>query len=314
MDLSIIVVSYNTREITLECLRSVYAQTRDLDFEILIVDNASSDGSADAIRAEFPDLWLDALDTNLGFAGGNNHAAQQAKGDWILLLNPDTLVLDGAISTLVRFGEGVPGRGIFGGRTLFPDHSLNPGSCWAQISLWSVFCSTTGLTAAFRSSAFFNPEAFGNWRRDSVREVDIISGCFLLLERSLWQELDGFDLRFHMYGEDADLCLRAGRLGARCVMNPDATIVHYGGASEPVRADKLVRLYKARAQLMQRYMGPLSFRLGVGMRVLGTGLRLLAHKLKSLRGGEGAGKSAAAWRDVWQRRAEWSQLENDGPS
>lgn len=307
MDLTIIVVSYNTREITLECLRSVRAETHDLDYEILVVDNASSDGSAEAIRAEFPDLSLDALDTNLGFAAANNHAAWRAQGEYLLLLNPDTVVLDGAIQKLFRFAQHYPERGVFGGRTLFPDRSLNPSSCWARITPWSVFCSTTGLTAAFRGSEFFNPEAFGDWQRDEIREVDIISGCFLLLERSLWEELEGFDPRFTMYGEDADLCLRAGRRGARSVVNPEATIIHYGGASEPVRADKLVRLYKARAQLMQRYMGPLSFRFCVGMRILGTGLRYLVQRLRSLGGSSARQDSAAAWADVWNRRNEWSR-------
>jgi N-acetylglucosaminyl-diphospho-decaprenol L-rhamnosyltransferase len=307
LDLSIIVVSYNTREITLECLRSVFAETHGLEFELLVVDNDSSDGSAEAIRSEFPDVWLDALDTNLGFAGANNHAARRANGNYILLLNPDTLVLDGAIQSLFRFAESYRGRGIFGGRTLFPDRSLNPSSCWSRITLWSMFCSTTGLTAVFRGSKTFNPEAFGSWQRDSVREVDIIAGCFLLLERRLWEELEGFDSRFLMYGEDADLCLRAGHLGARCVMTPDATIVHYGGASEPVRSDKLVRLYTARTQLMQRYMGPAGFRLGVGMRVFGTGLRYLVSRILSAGRGEQRSENAAAWADVWQRRRDWSQ-------
>jgi GT2 family glycosyltransferase len=308
LDLSIIVVSYNTKDITLECLRSVHAETQGLDFELLVVDNDSKDGSADAIRAEFPDVWLDALDTNLGFAAANNHAAKRAKGKNILLLNPDTIVLDGAIQTLVRFAESFPSRGIFGGRTLFPDRSLNPSSCWSRITLWSVFCSVTGLTAAFRNIEFFNPEAFGGWQRDSVRDVDIISGCFLLLGRGLWEELGGFDLRFQMYGEDADLCLRASQRGARCLVTPDATIVHYGGASEKVRADKLVRLYKARAQLMQRHMSGPQFRLGLGMRVLGTGLRYLAYRVLSGARGQQGREAASTWREVWRRRNEWSQI------
>ena len=166
MDLSIIVVSYNTREITLECLRSVFAETHGLEFELLVVDNDSSDGSAEAIRSEFPDVWLDALDTNLGFAGANNHAAKRANGNYIQLLNPDTLVLDGAIQSLFRFAESYRGRGIFGGRTLFPDRSLNPSSCWSRITLWRWV--RAGLLPAPYETG---PNSVG-FRSDEIRERD----------------------------------------------------------------------------------------------------------------------------------------------
>ncbi len=305
--LSIIVVSYNTRELTLACLRSVYEQTRQTPFELIVVDNASDDGSAAAIAAEFPHVRFLPQTKNLGFAAANNLAAELAAGEWLLLLNPDTVVLDAAIDRLVAFASERqrqdPRAGIFGGRTLFPDGSLNPTSCWMAPTPWSAFCIASGLTSMFRGSNLFNPEAMPRWRRDSVRQVDIVTGCFFLLRRSLWNELSGFDPAFFMYGEEADLCLRAKKRGVVGMICPQAAIIHYGGASERVRAEKLVRLLKAKSQLYRRHMNQASARISVAMLKLWTLSRLLAFSVANLRNAE-----YHVWRGVWRRRSEWSSL------
>ena len=129
--ISVLIVSYNTREMTLACLRSVAAQTQTAH-EVIVLDNKSQDGSVEAIAAEFPDVQLMAEQDNHGFAKGNNIAAKRARGDYILLLNPDTIVLNGAIDQLVAFAERKPEAKIWGGRTLFGDHSLNTSSCWRR--------------------------------------------------------------------------------------------------------------------------------------------------------------------------------------
>ncbi len=305
---SIIIVSYNTRALTLECLRSVYDQTRDVSFEVFVVDNASADGSAAAIAAEFPQVRLFALDQNLGFAAANNFAARHAQGKWLLLLNPDTVVLDQAIDRLVSFTRRSaaedPACGIFGGRTVFADGQLNPTSAWARPTLWSAWCLATGLTSMFRGRRVFNPEAMPHWQRDTARQVDIVTGCFLLLRRSLWQQLGGFDPAFFMYGEEADLCLRARRVGVKCLICPDATIIHYGGASEPVRAQKKVRLLRAKAQLFHRHWSPPAARFGVLMLDLWAGSRMLAFWAAS-RLRPRLRPNYESWRSVWRQRAAW---------
>lgn len=307
-DVSVIIVSYNTKALTLECLRSVRLQTRAMNFELLVVDNASTDGSAGAIVQEQPDVRLFALNENLGFAAANNLAAGEANGEWLLLLNPDTVVLDGAIDKLMAFAKAAeaayPDAGIFGGRTLFADGTLNPTSCWAAPTLWSMFCIGTGLTSLFRGSRLFNPESMPRWKRDSVREVDIVTGCFLLLRRSLWKRLGGFDPAFFIYGEEADLCLRARKLGVRCLIYPDATIIHYGGASERVRSGKMVRLFKAKAQLFQKHWSPVQARILITMLDLWaatrySGFSILGWFAVRFR------PSAATWREVWENRREW---------
>jgi GT2 family glycosyltransferase len=302
--LSILIVSYNTRELTLECLRSLHRETKSELFETIVVDNRSTDGSADAIAAEFPTIDLVRSDENLGFAGGNNLAAQRAKGRYLLLLNPDTVVLDRAVERLLAFAERVPQAGIWGGRTVFADGRLNPASCWSRPSPWSLFCIATGLAKVFRGSSLFNPEAFGGWDRSTEREVDIVSGCFLLLERSLWEKLGGFDPAFFMYGEEADLCLRARGLGVRPRVTPDATIVHYGGASEKARADKLVRLFKAKRQLFDRHLGPIGRWWCVRMLDLWVVTRLLGGRLGQLLGRGDA--AVATWSAVRAARSQWT--------
>ena len=132
MHSSVIIVSYNTRQLTLDCIKSALSQSGTMPCKLLVVDNASGDGSAEAIAAEFPQVELIRSEKNLGFAAANNLAARHANSDWLLLLNPDTVVLDGAIDKLVAFADTHPEFSIFGGRTLFADRSLNPFSCWRR--------------------------------------------------------------------------------------------------------------------------------------------------------------------------------------
>jgi N-acetylglucosaminyl-diphospho-decaprenol L-rhamnosyltransferase len=303
--LSIIIVSYNTRDITLACLGSVYAQTRETTFEVIVLDNASTDGSADAIAEKFPQVQLIRHPSNLGFAGGNNLAAKRAAGEYLLLLNPDTVVLNGAIDTLMAFAKESPGAGIWGGRTVFADGTLNPTYCWKRQTPWSAFCCGSGLSSLFRGSRVLDPEAMGAWNRDPAPEVDIVSGCFLLITRALWDTLGGFDPAFFMYGEEADMCLRARGHGARPRITTAATIVHLGGASEKVRSDKLVRLLKAKTLLIRRHWSSPAARFGVAMLTFWPLSRVLAWSLLApLRGGAGR-ESARVWSGVWQRRREW---------
>ncbi len=309
---SIVVVSYRTRELTLECLRSVMRETRHVPYEVLVVDNASDDGSAAAIAKEFPDVRLMARSDNLGFARANNVAAKEAKGRFLLLLNPDTVVLDSAVDRLVAFAEARPAARIWGGRTLYADRSLNPTSSWRRMTLWSVLCRTTGLSGLLPSSPLFNSESYARWDRSTVREVDIVTGCFLLIEREFWQRLGGFNPRFFMYGEEADLCLRAAKLGARPVVTPQATIVHYGGASEKVRSEMMVRLLTAKAELIKQHWPASTQRLGLALLALWPLTRAVALGLAArLSGRAGLADRAATWRTIWDARERWRHGFNE---
>ncbi|MBV8682964.1 MAG: glycosyltransferase family 2 protein [Caulobacteraceae bacterium] len=311
LDVSILIVSYNTREMTLATIASVFEQAQGARFEVIVVDNASSDGSAEAIASRFPQVKLIASQENLGFGGGNNLAGEAARGRRILLLNPDTVVLDHAIDRLCAFADAHPNHGVWGGRTVFADGSLNPASCWGRPTLWSLVCLASGLRA-LKDSPIFNPEGYGGWRRDSTREVDIVAGCFLLIDADLWRRLGGFDLAFFMYAEEADLCLRAHKLGARPIIVPEATIIHHGHASEPKQTDMRIKLFAGRITLIKRHDGPLGAWMGtrlyvaaVLVRVLGLGL------LGRLTGAKRLREAANAWQDLWARRELWIHGWND---
>jgi GT2 family glycosyltransferase len=303
-ELTVLIVSYNTRDLTLKALETLYATTRETRFHTVVFDNASEDGSAKAVAEAFPQVEVIASQDNLGFAKANNIVAAEAKTEWLLLLNPDTECHSGAVDNLMAFSKAHPEAGITGGRTVFPDGSLNIASCWMQITPWSAFCNATGLSSVFPKSNLFNPEAMGDWQRDSVREVDIVVGCFMMLRRELWMRLDGFDLRYFMYGEEADLCLRAKAMGYRPMITPDAQIMHLVGASSKAQARKYSMIAKARVTLIQDHwpkalvpFGKMMMSLWAGSRalVLGTVTRLTGKKREA----------AAKWSEIWTDRRDW---------
>jgi GT2 family glycosyltransferase len=303
-DLSIIVVSYNTKEMTVACLESIFEQTNDLSFEVIVLDNDSKDNSAEEIARNFPQVKLLALKENLGFAGGNNLAAKEAAGEYLLLINPDTIVLEAAIQKLVRFAKENPAAGIWGGRTLFGDKTLNPASCWRKPKLWEIFCRSFMLTSYFPNSSVFNTGSYGGWDRSTARQVDIVSGCFFLLKRELWEKLDGFSPEFFMYGEEADFCLRARKFGAKPMVTPEATIIHYGGASEKILADKMVKLLKAKRLLMKNHWSASTYFLGKLIFQMYPFNRMLMSKTLGLFK-KNFRKNQDVWRELWQRRKEW---------
>lgn len=306
IDVSILIVSYNTRALALAALSSAVAATSRPSYEIIIVDNASHDGSAAALAQHQAKPRVIALNENIGFGRANNLAAQQARGRYILLLNPDTVVLDGAIDALVEFADANPDATIWGGRTLFEDGRLNPASCWGRMTLWNQICRVSGLTSIFSNTEFFNGEAYGGWDHESVRRVDIVSGCFFLIGRDTWNSLGGFDPHFFMYGEEADLCLRAQALGARPKVTPAATIIHLGGASETARTGKMIKLLSAKASLIGRHWHPALAPIGQGLQALWPLSRAIALTLASTITRSQAQRDAArTWTEIWTQRQQW---------
>ncbi len=314
IDLSILVVSYNTREFTLNCLRSLYKHSGEASFEVIVVDNASHDGSARAIAEAFPEVRLIESDENLGFAAANNLAARRARGRHLLLLNPDTVILDDAIGVALSRLRERPDVGALGARTLYGDGSLNPTSCFGPTTLWSLFCTATGLSVVLSGSAIFNPSGIGSWKRDTEREVGTITGCFLILRTELWRELGGLDERFFIYGEDVDLSLRIRRAGYRCLLTPAVTIVHYGGRSDSIRAKKMVKVNRAQAQLMVKHWRRGSARLGIVLLDLAILSRVLVHTLLAPFRPSSEAKRML-WREAWRSRGEWRRplKEECGP-
>ncbi|MEP1422972.1 MAG: glycosyltransferase family 2 protein [Erythrobacter sp.] len=302
-EVTVIIVSWNTCELTLRAIETLLENAGDVQMHVVVWDNASSDGSAEAIAQKFPQIELIAHDENIGFAEANNRVAAAAQTDWLLLLNPDTETHPNAIENLLQFGKSKPQAGIVGGRTVYPDGSLNPASCWKKSSPWSLFCSAFGLSRLFPQSPFWNSEAIGGWKRDSVREVDIVVGCFFLLPRELWMRLGGFNGKYFMYGEEADMCLRAAKVGYSPMITPDAQIMHLVGASTKLRSQKQIKLMRARASLIQDHWPSPLVPLGRLLMWFWIANRMLAASVQSRLAGDP--EIASEWAKIWDARQEW---------
>lgn len=312
-DLSVIIVSYQTCALTLRAIGAALDQ-QGCGFEVIVVDNASGDGTAAAIARRFPQVRLLAQADNLGFARANNLAVRAARGRFVLLLNPDTVALPGAFAEITGFAGLWPRAMIWGGRVVGTDGRTNPRSCARRPTLWSVTARAAGLGALWPGVPFFNAEAMPGWARDEMRHVDIVIGCFLLIRREDWHRLGGFDPAYFMYGEDADLCLRAARLGARPAITPRATILHEEGASQP-RAPREAQLLAARIRLLRAHLPRLHRAPAVWAVRLGVILRLACCALTAPRPGGRA--DLARMRQVWAMRDLWwngyRDASADGP-
>jgi N-acetylglucosaminyl-diphospho-decaprenol L-rhamnosyltransferase len=291
--LSVLMVTYRNPDMTRECLESLMQAVDGLDAEVLVWDNASPDDTPHVIAREFAGkIAFFPSPTNLGFAAANNALAKRASGEYLLLLNPDTIISKTAIQALLDLAGDYPRAGICGGRTVDASGKLDPRSCWNAPTLWSLTCFGLGLSTVFPRSSFFNPEAIPAFRRDYVREVDIVTGCLALLSADLWRTLGGFDEAFWMYGEDADLSLRIRKLGYRPMISPQASITHFVGASS-MPGRKIILLLGARVSLIRKHWPGVSATVGIQMLKLGCGLRSLA------------GSQDNAWRHAWLHRQAW---------
>ena len=306
IDLSIVVVSYNTRELTCKCLSSIYESQPQISFEIIVYDNGSVDGSADAIKELFPGVHVICSDTNIGFGAANNIAVSTAKGDWVLLLNPDTQVLAEGVEQLFHFASTTSDQAIYGGASVTPEGEVDHRSCWGKPSLWGLTMRALGLSAIARHSSFFNPEEIPGWQRDSTRDVDVVTGCFLMLKKTEWEKLNGFDVDYFMYSEETDLCLRAARKGMRRIFYPNARVLHIGGASERSKAHKTIKLFRGKRLYFEKNYcktGSILSSLILDLHVLA---RLTALRI-SLFQSTGRKQDVEHWQAVWRKRRDWNQ-------
>lgn len=226
--LSVIIVSYRTREMTLRCLRTLFEKTRDVAFDVWVVDNASRDGSCEAIRREFPEVHLIESQRNAGFGAANNCAMKEAQGDWFLLLNSDAFVQDGAVQTLIEYSKLHPRVGVVGPRLLHDDGTLQQ-SCFGFPDPLYVWLENLRISPLFPAAS--SRSGLHRWPHDSEREVDWLMGACLLVRREVWEEIGGFDERFWMYFEETDWQRRIAAQGWKIAFVPSAVVTHLGGAS-----------------------------------------------------------------------------------
>ena len=227
---SIIIVNWNTRDLLTNCLRSIVAETL-CGYEIIVIDNASSDGSAQMIRGEFPHVHLFENNENRGFAAANNQGIQLATGRYVLLLNPDTLILDGAIDRTLAYADATPDAGVIGCRVLEAADKVQQ-TCFGFPHPSNLFLLHSGLNRLFPKSRLFGRAKMGWWDRQSERDVDVVSGMFMLVRRSALDQIGNMDESFFVYAEEADWCLRFQKRGWRCVFTPVASILHLDGGGK----------------------------------------------------------------------------------
>ncbi|MCS7309876.1 MAG: glycosyltransferase family 2 protein [Armatimonadota bacterium] len=230
MTLSILIVNWNTRELLRACLQSLRRYPLSEPMEVWVLDNASPDGSAEMVRTEFPEVHLVASERNLGYAAGNNLLLQQAQGEYLLLLNPDTEVTEGALDTAVRYLREHPDVAALGAKLVYPDGRVQRsvrGFPEPEAVMWEYL----GLARLFPHSRRFGAYRMTWFTYDQIAEVDQPMGTFLMLSRRAVQAVGLMDERFPIFFNEVDWCYRAKQQGLRMVFHPGVVIIHHGGAS-----------------------------------------------------------------------------------
>jgi hypothetical protein len=230
VSLSVVIVSFNARDHLEHCLDAVAGSGH----EVVVVDNASSDGTPALVRERFPSVRIVELEENIGFGAANNVGMEAASGRWLLLLNSDAWPVDDAIERLAAFGEAHPRAGIVGPRLRNPDGSLQR-SVRGHPTLWRIATEYLFLRHLAPRSRALNAFYGGGFDHASVREVEVLKGAVLLVRRESSEAVGGFDPAYFMYGEEMDLCYRVREAGWAVVFDPDAEFVHVGGVSTGAR-------------------------------------------------------------------------------
>ncbi len=301
-EVAIIIVTYNSLGQIESCLESIFFQRKKIVQQVILVDNNSIDNTAEIVRCKFPKVELIISKKNLGFAAGVNLGVNHADAEFIILLNPDTIILNHTVDVIVDFAKKNPAQGLYGGRTFKLDGSLEPSSCWGRPTLWSMIMFAVGLTVIFPRNRWLDPESLGPWKRDSVKEVGVITGCFLLVPKLIWDQLGGLDERYFMYGEDVDFSIRAWNSGWRPVICPSAKLVHEVGKSSENSIDKTLLLYLGKVSLIKIHWNGLEKWLGLFLLVTGVGIRAVFFGILNL---FRCNNGIMQWQTLWLKRNIW---------
>jgi GT2 family glycosyltransferase len=257
-DVSVIIVNWNTKDLLLACIRSILTNTNEVELEIIVVDNASSDGSQEALRQTFPDVKLIQNTDNLGFAKANNIGIRASTGAYICLVNSDVEVKSGCIDRMIEYMSDHADIGIMGPKINYPDGRLQP-SCKRLPSLWRYMCEALGLNSIFKKSEFFSNHDMAYFSHDTTCYVDCLIGAFWLVRRSSLNMVGLLDENFFFYSEDTDWCKRFRDHNFKAVFFADAEIVHYHGGSSSRNVSKYyIQLRRANLQFWKKHHGSLS--------------------------------------------------------
>ncbi|WP_342670220.1 glycosyltransferase family 2 protein [Desulfobulbus elongatus] len=303
-DLSIVIVSYNTLGMTRECLASIERNRGDLVAQIIVVDNNSQDGSVAMIKAEFPHVELIENKENKGFAAANNQAFFRCRGQFVLLLNSDTIILDEVLQASVEYLECHPRVGAMGCQVLNTDRSVQ-FTCSGFPTLARLLAMTLALDRIGKFT-WLDRYLMRWWRRDDEREVEVISGCYLMIRKEVLENVGLLDESFFFFGEETDWCRRMREAGWQLVFAPVGRIIHHGGGSvKKLNFKRDVMLTAATVRLHRKY-GSLAAEVTAYAILMGFNLSRAALwsivACGSYRGKERSDhflKVVASWRDCW---------------
>ncbi|MGD1078796.1 MAG: glycosyltransferase family 2 protein [Candidatus Sulfotelmatobacter sp.] len=284
MKLSIILLCWNDREVIADCLRSIFANTQSTKFEVIVSDNGSTDGSVELIRSSYPSVRVIENGRNLRFAKANNIGIQASQGEYILILNPDTIIHEGALDGMVQFADRHREAGAFGCRVVNSDGSYQV-SARPFASLRAEWIAALYLRRMGRFHRWFTADSYPGWNGTSERRVDWVSGCFILVRGALLKSIGGFDEQFFYYYEDMDLCHRIWKAGYSILFAPYATITHLGGQSTKSRFPALSFVLDSqvtRYLYYYKYLGKRGVRRARRVALASAFLRRLAYELKQL--------------------------------
>jgi GT2 family glycosyltransferase len=280
--LSICIVNFNTRELLNNCLHSIYDTAEGIIYEIIVVDNNSSDGSVAMIKQDFPHVILIANNENSGYASAVNQAVNQAQGEFILILNSDTEILPDSLSKTLEFMKKNKNAGIVGCRILNPDETLQR-SCRSFPNILNFLSENFYLSDIFPRSRIFGKPFMTYLDYDRIEEVDVVLGAFMMIRRETIEQIGLMDTQFFMFAEETDWCYRAKQAGWKIYFYPGAEIVHYGGGSTKQNVVPMfIEMHKSHHKFIEKYHGPVYLLLAKIILVAGIVLRVFLFSLASL--------------------------------
>jgi len=299
-EVSVIIVSYNTRELLRECIESILCEQGDgLGVEVIVVDNDSADGSAAMVAERFPQVRLIANPDNRGFGAACNQGLEVARGRYALILNADIRAQPGALQQLVAFMDAHPDAAICGGQLRYPDGRIQP-SCARELTLWWVFCEQSMLAKLFPHTRLFGGYWRTHWDFSATIETEQVMGACMMLRRPFPR----FDEDYFLYCEDTDLCYRVRQAGGKVYYVHDAVFVHHLGASgEPQRAQMVIYYNRGKERYFRKFHGAWQARVCRWLSKGGALLRVLvglAGVALTLGRHAGFRRYAATFLQVWR--------------
>jgi GT2 family glycosyltransferase len=282
--LSIVILCWNDQKVIGDCLRSIFTGTHKTSFEVMVSDNGSTDGSVEFIHREFPQVRVLENGVNLRFAKGNNVGIDASRGEYVLILNPDTIVHEGTLDSIVAYADSHPEGGAFGCKVLNTDGTYQRCQ-WPPLTLRSEWFAALYLGWLSRVSEWFVAGAYTSWKGDTERTVGWLAGCCLLVRSELLKRLNGFDEQFFYYYEDTDLCRRVWEAGYSIHYTPDFAITHLKGQSTTSRFDPATFALDAeitRYRYYYKYYGPKGVRSCRRSSLTGLLLRRMAYGIARL--------------------------------